>query len=514
MTLYTCPPHASPATQGTTVNSVKSRKLPYAYAKTHRVIVDNTTTPVAVFYEDGHLTADILLELRRFCEEKFRLTALTSNTFQETLSRHYESKAGEAEAAMEDLERSESLSSLLSSLPKIDDLLETQDDAPIIRLLNAVLAQAIQQRASDVHFELFNQQFSIRLRCDGVLHEALSPNPALAPLIISRIKVMAKMDIAEKRLPQDGRMALTIGGHDVDVRVSTLPTQHGERVVLRILDKKSAPLDLNRLGLGSQQKQTLSKLIHKPHGIVLVTGPTGSGKSTTLYASLAEINSPTHNIMTVEDPVEYDLEGVGQTQVNSKIGLSFARGLRAILRQDPDVVMVGEIRDRETADMAVQASLTGHLVLSTLHTNTAIGAITRLRDMGVESFLIASTLAGVAAQRLVRRLCSHCKRKTVATVAVQRYLQIAQVVGADETPTVVYEPVGCEHCRQGYSGRFAIYEIIEITPALTRLIHDDAAESQLENEARKHFHSIHSNAVAHALQGNTSVEELLRITRE
>jgi general secretion pathway protein E len=482
-------------------------RLPYAYAKQHRALLHRREDALWLIYEKNKLSPEVLTELRRFSESAFQLQAVDATTFQDKLAACYESKAGEAEAAMQDLEKTDSLANLISNLPKVDDLLESQDDAPIIRLLNAILAQAIQQRASDVHFELFNQQFSIRLRCDGVMHETLSPNPALAPLIISRIKVMAKLDIAEKRLPQDGRMALMIGGHDVDVRVSTLPTQHGERVVLRILDKKSAPLDLAKLGLDTTNLTTLRKLINKPHGIVLVTGPTGSGKTTTLYASLTEINSPSHNIMTVEDPVEYDLDGVGQTQVNSKIGLSFARGLRAILRQDPDVVMVGEIRDRETAEMAVQASLTGHLVLSTLHTNTALGAITRLRDMGVESFLIASTLAGVIAQRLVRRLCDHCKLAKPATAAMQRFLNATDAV-------TIYEPVGCEHCRQGYTGRFAIYEIVEITPAITQLIHDEAAESELEHKAREQSASIHHNAVQHALAGNTSIDELLRVTQD
>jgi general secretion pathway protein E len=485
------------------------KRLPYSYARQHRALLEERNNVMHVIYEKNCLTSTTLIELRRFCEKPFSLLPLDSQSFQEKLAACYESKAGEAEAAMQDLEKAESLIHLLSSLPKVDDLLESQDDAPIIRLLNAVLAQAIQQHASDVHFELFNQQFSIRLRCDGVLYEALSPNPALAPLIISRIKVMAKLDIAEKRLPQDGRMTLLIGGHEVDVRVSTLPTQHGERVVLRLLDKKSAPLDLKKLGLDSQKFETLAKLIRKPHGIVLVTGPTGSGKSTTLYASLVEINNPSRNIMTVEDPVEYDLEGIGQTQVNSKIGLSFSRGLRAILRQDPDVVMVGEIRDKETADMAVQASLTGHLVLSTLHTNTAIGAITRLRDMGIESFLIASTLSGVIAQRLVRRLCDHCKEKKRACEAVHHFLKIPL-----DQDVFVYEPVGCEHCRQGYAGRFAICEIIEITPEMTQLIHENATESELDREARNHFPSIHSDAVNHALQGNTSIDELLRVTQD
>jgi general secretion pathway protein E len=488
---------------------VTNKQLPYAYAKQHRVLLEAHGKKTRAIYEQGKLSAIVAAELRRFCETEITLTSADSQLFQEKLAFCYESKAGTAEAAMVDLEKTSDLTQLLSVMPKVDDLLESQDDAPIIRLLNAVLAQAIQQQASDVHFELFNQQFNIRLRCDGVLHEILSPKPALAPLIISRIKIMAKLDIAEKRLPQDGRMLLSIGGHDVDVRVSTLPTQHGERIVLRILDKKSVPLDLNKLGLDTKKLQTIQRLIRKPHGILLVTGPTGSGKTTTLYASLATINSPMHNIMTVEDPIEYDLDGVGQTQVNSKIGLSFARGLRAILRQDPDVVMVGEIRDRETADMAVQASLTGHLVLSTLHTNTAIGAITRLRDMGIESFLIASTLSGVVAQRLVRRLCNHCKQRKIATAAMHRCLNIPL-----EKEFIIYEPVGCEHCRDGYSGRFALYEIVEITPAVTQLIHDEAAEPKLEQAVREQFPSIRHDATKHTLLGNTSIEEFLRVIQD
>lgn len=486
----------------------KIKRLPYAYARQHHVFLTDINPTPTLVYAQQKLTTQVICEVSRFCGGELQLRAVSAEEFQAQLTRCYESKAGEAEAAMLDLEQTE-LTNVLSQLPKLDDLLASQDEAPIIRLLNAILAQAIQRLASDVHFELFKKQFSVRFRCDGVLQEVLSPNPALAPLIISRIKVMAKCDIAEKRLPQDGRMALSIAGHEVDVRVSTIPTQHGERVVLRLLDKKSAPLDLAKLGLTNDKLQTLRKLIEKPHGIILVTGPTGSGKSTTLYASLAEINNPTRNIMTVEDPVEYDIDGIGQTQVNSKIGLSFARGLRAILRQDPDVVMVGEIRDQETAEMAVQASLTGHLVLSTLHTNTAIGAVTRLRDMGIESFLIASTLAGVIAQRLVRRLCNHCKQEITASDSIRKILNLEAGVTA-----TVYEPVGCEHCRQGYAGRFAIYEIIEITPRLTDLIHSEAPESELQTLAHQQATPIRDYAVQQVLAGHTSVDELLRVTWE
>ncbi|MCL4140601.1 UNVERIFIED_CONTAM: hypothetical protein GTU68_009997 [Idotea baltica] len=294
-------------------------------------------------------------------------------------------------------------------MPGTEDLLEGEDDAPIIKLINATLSEAIKEGASDIHIETFEKQLVIRFRVDGVLREVLSPNRKLSSLLVSRIKVMAKLDIAEKRVPQDGRISLRIAGRAIDVRVSTMPSSYGERVVMRLLDKNNAKLDLVDLGMTSTNQEKFAELLRKPHGIILVTGPTGSGKSTTLYAGLTDINSKDRNILTVEDPIEYELQGVGQTQVNTKVDMTFARGLRAILRQDPDVVMIGEIRDLETAEIAVQASLTGHLVISTLHTNTASGAITRMEDMGIEPFLLSSSLLAVISQRLVRTLCSSCK---------------------------------------------------------------------------------------------------------
>jgi general secretion pathway protein E len=345
---------------------------------------------------------------------------------------------------------------------------------------------------------------------DGVLREILEPPRILAPLIISRIKVMARLDIAEKRLPQDGRITLRIGGRAVDVRVSTMPTNHGERAVLRLLDKQSARLDLAELGMDPKTHELFVQLIKKPHGIILVTGPTGSGKTTTLYAGLIILNDRKRNILTVEDPIEYDLEGIGQTQVNNKIQMTFAKGLRAILRQDPDVVMVGEIRDLETAQIAIQASLTGHLVLSTLHTNSAIGAVTRLDDMGVEPFLLASSLAGLLAQRLMRLLCEACKKPMLATPSECALLGVAE-----SSSPVIYHAVGCAACRQtGYSGRSGVYELIAVDENLRTMIHDRVPELQMRKYARTLYPSLRQDGFRRVLSGETSLEEILRVTSE
>jgi len=350
----------------------------------------------------------------------------------------------------------------------------------------------------------------VRFRVDGVLREVLSPRRVLAPLIVSRIKVMAKLDIAEKRLPQDGRISLLVAGRAVDVRVSTIPTGQGERVVLRLLDKQAGRLDLEQLGMRPGPLKVMQRVIQRPHGILLVTGPTGSGKTTTLYAALTSINNRKRNIMTVEDPVEYHLDGISQTNVNTKVDMSFARGLRAILRQDPDVVMVGEIRDLETAEIAVQASLTGHLVLSTLHTNSAVGAVTRLRDMGVEPFLLSSSLLGVLAQRLVRKLCGECKEPYTANeVDCER-------LGLDNlNPPTLYKAKGCPKCNyQGFRGRSGIYELVEIDDTLRTMIHDGSGEHEIEAYARTRSPSIRQDGIDKVLSGDTSVEEVLRVTIE
>ncbi len=351
----------------------------------------------------------------------------------------------------------------------------------------------------------------VRFRVDGVLREILRPNRKLSSMLVSRIKVMAKLDIAEKRVPQDGRITLRIAGRAVDVRVSTMPSSHGERVVLRLLDKNNARLNLEDLGMTKVNRDHFSTLIRKPHGIILVTGPTGSGKSTTLYAGLSEINSKDRNILTVEDPIEFDLAGIGQTQVNPRVDMTFARGLRAILRQDPDVVMVGEIRDIETAQIAVQASLTGHLVLSTLHTNTAAGAITRLEDMGIEPFLLSSSLLAVLSQRLVRTLCPDCKTPHSPTE------QEVAILGMDDiasTPTI-YSPKGCAACNQtGYRGRTGIHELLMVDEAIRDMMHEGHGEQAIEKYIRKTTPSIREDGCRKVLAGITSLEEVLRVTRE
>ena len=420
-----------------------------------------------------------------------------------------ETGAAGAQAAVDEMDEDFDLARAAEALGEPEDLMESQDDAPIIRLINALLTEAVKTNASDIHVEPFENRLVVRMRVDGVLREVLAPKRMLAPLIVSRIKVMAKLDIAEKRLPQDGRISLRVAGRPVDVRVSTLPSGHGERVVLRLLDKQAGRLHLEQLGMAKQQQAGIDELIRKPHGIILVTGPTGSGKTTTLYAALARLNDHSRNIMTVEDPIEYFIDGIGQTQVNIRVDMTFARGLRAILRQDPDVVMVGEIRDLETAEIAVQASLTGHQVLSTLHTNSAVGAITRLRDMGVEPFLLSSSLIGLLAQRLVRMLCPECRRSAPATD------REAQLLGLQlgEHPTI-FHAVGCDRCANtGFRGRSGIYELVMVDDAMRAMIHDGASEQSLERHARTHGPGIREDGRRRVLTGETTLEEVLRVTQ-
>ncbi|MFO7808533.1 type II secretion system ATPase GspE [Guyparkeria sp.] len=451
-----------------------------------------------------------LLELRRRSPEPLALETVDEHTFEQRLRERYESSSSRAMQSMEGLDDDLDLSSVAESLAEPQDLLEAQDDAPIIRLINALLTEAVRENASDIHIEPFENRLAIRLRVDGILREVLTPPPGLAPLIVSRIKVMARLDIAEKRLPQDGRISLKVAGRPVDVRVSTLPSGHGERVVLRLLDKRAGRLDLIHLGMEPETLATLERIISRPHGIVLVTGPTGSGKTTTLYAALTRLNDRSRNILTVEDPIEYYLDGIGQTQINSRIDMTFARGLRAILRQDPDVVMVGEIRDLDTVQIAVQASLTGHLVFSTLHTNSAIGAITRLRDMGVEPFLLSSTLNGILAQRLVRVLCKECREPHPASS------RECELLGADPaSPPTIYNTRGCPACNDlGYRGRSGIYELVEVDERLRTLIHENAGEQTMTRAAREHSPSLRADACRRVLDGTTSIEEMLRVTEE
>jgi general secretion pathway protein E len=461
-----------------------------------------------VAYRDG-AKPEALAELRRYLGVPLKLTRHDTTSFERLLRSLYE-QGDDARAMVADFDDDMDLKTLADELPEPEDLLESEDDAPIIRLINALLTEAVKEGASDIHIEPFENRLVVRFRIDGVLREVLAPQKAIANAVVSRIKVMARLDIAEKRLPQDGRIGLRIAGRPVDVRVSTIPAGHGERVVLRLLDKQAGKLDLQQLGMQAPMLAQLADTIERPHGILLVTGPTGSGKTTTLYASLLRLNDHSRNIMTVEDPIEYYIDGVGQTQVNTKVEMTFARGLRAILRQDPDVVMVGEIRDLETAQIAVQASLTGHLVLSTLHTNSAVGAVTRLRDMGVEPFLLSSSLIGLLAQRLVRVLDPALRESYAATAR-----EIAAFGKSPESTATLFRPSTSTQGRHaGYRGRTGVYEYVPVDEEIRRLIHANAAEADIERHARTRTPSILDDGWDKCVAGITSVDEVLRVTRE
>ncbi len=483
-----------------------ARALPFSFAKRHGVLIREFVDGVAhVVYRTGALPLS-LAEARRFARAPMKLTRVTADAFDGLLQQTYEQGSQMAMQMVGDLDEHTDLLQVAQEMPEPSDLLESDDDAPIIRFINAVLTEAVKENASDVHIEPYENRLGVRFRIDGVLQEVLQTRRALAPLVVSRIKVMSRLDIAEKRLPQDGRISLKIAGRPVDVRVSTMPSGHGERVVLRLLDKHAGRLNLSSLGMDQQSQALMDELIHKPHGIILVTGPTGSGKTTTLYAALEKINDNSRNIMTVEDPIEYFIDGIGQSQVNTKVEMTFARGLRAILRQDPDVVMVGEIRDLETAEIAIQASLTGHLVLSTLHTNTAAGAVTRLRDMGVEPFLLSSSLIGVLAQRLVRVLDDKTKVPYVARDYECRTLNLDPA-----SPPTLYRPLNDDP--SGYRGRTGIYELIAIDDAMRTMIHDGVSEQKFEKYARTLTPSIRDDGRRRVLDGDTTLEEVLRVTR-
>ncbi|MFL6601086.1 MAG: type II secretion system ATPase GspE [Steroidobacteraceae bacterium] len=483
------------------------RRPSFAFAKRHGVLVKRVVEGVAECACRENATPLAIAEVRRYMRVPLKLQRVPEAEFDTLLRLAYEGGSYTMQA-VEGLDETTDLAHLAQDLPEQADLLDSDDDAPIIRLINAVLTQAVRENASDIHVEPFENRLVVRFRVDGILREVLQSKRAVAPLVVSRLKVMSKLDIAEKRLPQDGRISLRIAGRAVDIRVSTIPSGHGERVVLRILDKQAGRLDLGALGMVPQIEALIDELIHKPHGILLVTGPTGSGKTTTLYAGLERLNDNTRNIMTVEDPIEYYIDGIGQTQVNSKVEMTFARGLRAILRQDPDVVMVGEIRDLETAQIAVQASLTGHMVLSTLHTNTAAGALTRLRDMGIEPFLLSSSLVGVLAQRLVRVLSPESKQPFQAGEYERRLLNLRP---EDPSP-ILYRPG--RDGGSGYRGRSGIYELIVVDDQMRTMIHDGASEQDLEKYARNATPSIRDDGRAKVLRGETTIEEVLRVTRE
>jgi len=426
-----------------------------------------------------------------------------------SLNQVFDMSSASAEQMLENLSEHSELS---REIEEIGDLLESEDDAPVIRLVNTVVSQAMKDRASDIHIEPFESEVQVRFRIDGVLHNIVHPPKSVQAAMISRIKVMAGLDISEKRHPQDGRFRVKIAGREVDVRVSILPTAYGERVVMRLLDRSSKMLTLRELGMSELQFTNMQEVVKSPHGIVLITGPTGSGKSTTLYAALMEVDRTNRNVMTIEDPIEYQVQGVGQMQVQPKIGLTFASGLRSILRQDPDIVMIGEIRDLETAEIAIQASLTGHLVFATLHTNDALSAIVRLQDMGVEPYLVASSLVMVQAQRLVRRLCPHCKQPRDIATSDWQVLESEPLSHV----TQIYEAVGCDHCMQtGFIGRIAIYEVVGISEAVRNAIHEGKGLPTLRRLAKQEsLVTLRQDGARHVAAGTTTIEEVLRVSTE
>lgn len=484
--------------------------LPYPFAKRRGVLLleipDNSGSPVRVGLREGADPA-ALLEVRRAAGRPLQVESLAHGEFDRRLSELYADAGLAGDVTAGALDASVDLGELAGDIPAAADLLDTSDDAPVIRLINGIIAEGARRGASDIHIEPFESSLRVRLRVDGVMHEAARLPVRIAPLLVSRVKVMARLDIAERRVPQDGRITVAMGTRSLDVRVSTLPARGGERVVLRLLDKDQGTLGLDRLGMPPAVREAFTGSLSLPNGIVLVTGPTGSGKTTTLYAGLGLLNDGSRNILTVEDPVEYAVDGVGQTQVNARVGMTFAAGLRAILRQDPDVVMVGEIRDAETAQIAVQAALTGHLVLSTVHTNDAVGAITRLRDMGIEPFLLASTVRLVLAQRLVRRLCPHCRVPRGPDALSERLL--------GDAAAAAFQAAGCGQCQHsGLAGRIGLYEAVRVDGELRRLIGTNADEDALATAAFARAEPLSVAARAAVLRGDTTLEEVLRVTRQ
>lgn len=487
--------------------SAHSRKIPYTFARARGVLLTSLEEGQARIHVRPGATPEAIAEVRRVLGVPVAVTIVDNEAFDAALATAYSQEG--AAAMVGDVEQDMDLSKMIHELPKTEDLLDAENDAPVIRMINALLTQAVREQVSDIHIEPFETRSVVRFRADGTLKDVVQPHRALHSAMVSRIKIMAELDIAEKRLPQDGRITLRLAGRPVDVRVSTLPTGHGERVVLRLLDKDAGRLQLNHLGMQAETMASMDRLVKQPHGIVLVTGPTGSGKTTTLYAALARIDATVTNVMTVEDPVEYDIDGIGQTQVNARIEMTFARALRAILRQDPDVIMIGEIRDLETAQIAVQASLTGHLVLATLHTNDTTSSVTRLTDMGIEPFLLSSSLLGVLAQRLVRRLCQSCRQAYTPVDSELAWL-------GGHQPQTLYRPQGCEDCSHtGYRGRTGVHELLQVDDGLQRLIHDQAGEQQLRQYAlQQGMQALRQDGLRLVLDGTTSLEELLRVTRE
>jgi len=489
-------------------------QIPIAFAKNHGIVPLFRGEDGAVHVATSNpLETDPLDDLSLlFDGAEIQLELANQRTILGAINEVYDRGPGATDALAEDA--AEDLDFLASEIgQEPEDLLDASDDAPIIKLVNSLLQHAVKERASDIHLEPSEQEVRVRFRIDDVLYEPIKPLPrGLHATLVSRIKIMGGLNIAEKRLPQDGRIRLKIAGKDYDVRLSTLPIAHGERVVMRLLPRTQEMLDLERIGFGKEQLRVMNRLITRPNGIILVTGPTGSGKTTTLYGALSRINATDKNIITIEDPVEIQLKGVGQIEVNTKVGLTFASGLRSILRQDPNVVLVGEIRDVETAEIAIQASLTGHLVFSTLHTNAAPSAITRLVDMGVEPFLVGSSLVAVLAQRLVRVLCRECREGYEA--APEEFREIG--LDPPPEPVTLYRATGCGSCNHtGYHGRLGIFELMIIDDDIRALVSQNVDSKTIKHKATsKGMRTLRADGARKVLQGVTSVAEVLRATEE
>ncbi len=489
------------------------KDFPINYLKQHRLIpVELTGDYLTILLSDPYNLTPVDVLAQKF-RRPYRLMLASPEEVISVINRVFDRKSQEAEAVMDDMATA-NLGDLASELNEPQDLLDAGDEAPIIRLVNSLFAQAIRERASDIHIEPYEKEIVVRFRIDGVLYEIIKPAKRFHSSICSRVKIMAGLNIAEKRLPQDGRIRFKIAGKDIDVRVSVIPTAHGERIVMRLLDKSAVLLDLEQLGIFDDKLRQVKELIRRSHGIILVTGPTGSGKTTTLYAALTDINSPDINILTAEDPIEYQIKGISQLQVNPKIGLTFAGALRSFLRQDPDVILVGEIRDLETAEIAIQASLTGHLVLSTLHTNDAATAVTRLVDMGVEPFLVASSLLAVMAQRLVRVICPDCRIPYMPTY--EEMAKIGLSPDAVKKKGFIYKSQGCPKCmKTGYTGRIGIYELLNIDDEIRHMILKNTDSTQIKKLAvSKGMDTLRDDGAKKVLEGMTTIDEVLRVTQE
>ncbi len=482
-------------------------KIPLSFCQKFKVVLVNIPNGLTLQYVE-QVEHKVLSEVQRVVVKNYTTKQISQQEFDEQISSIYEDSKDVAQIALDDIDEEESLETIAESLNNTQDLLSSGDDAPITRLINLIIAQAVRQTASDIHIEVYEKRMRIRFRIDGVLREILQPDDALSSRIIARIKVMAKMDIAEKQLPQDGRISTKMGNKNIDIRVSSIPSSKSEKVVLRLLEKQLSKLNLVNLGMPDNILGQFNKEIHKSQGVLLVTGPTGSGKTTTLYAALNKLNNFEKNIMTVEDPIEYNIDGINQTMVNNKLNMTFSKSLRSILRQDPDIIMIGEIRDKETAEIAIQSSLTGHLVFSTLHTNTAVGAISRLRDMGVEEFLLASSLSGVLAQRLLRVLCKHCKDpQDIKQQEWESYFNVPY----DKNITI-YQEKGCSKCgNSGYIGRTGIYEFIVIDKTLKEMIHNKESEAKMSAYSATKHKTIQNSATRLILKGITSINETIRV---